>query len=101
LVAGAGVIAAIAFIIERERNPNLPIGWASLVVSVMVLSGAQLFTLGMLGEYTGRMFLKIGGEPQFIVRDTVNCDPSSAKRNLDDEITVPLRASARSETGSS
>lgn len=72
-VAGTGVIAALFFIVERTRDPSLPVGWASLVVSVMLLSGVQLFALGMLGEYLGRMFLKIGGEPQFVVRETRNC----------------------------
>lgn len=79
-VAGFGLVAAVAFVIERVRNPNLPVGWASLVVSVMVLSGAQLFTLGMLGEYLGRMFLKIGGEPQFVVRETSNLEGSGSTR---------------------
>lgn len=74
LVAGFGVLAAVLFIVERIRNPGLPMGWASVVVSITLLSGVQLFTLGMLGEYLGRMFLKVGGEPQFVVRETLNCD---------------------------
>lgn len=71
-IAGVGLLAAAVFAVERLRDPTIPMGWASMTVSIMVLSGAQLFTLGMLGEYLGRMFLKIGGEPQFIVRDTLN-----------------------------
>jgi glycosyltransferase involved in cell wall biosynthesis len=74
VIAGLGLVAAGLFAIERLRNPSIPMGWASMVVSVMVLSGAQLFTLGMLGEYLGRMFLKVGGEPQFIVRETLNIE---------------------------
>jgi len=72
LVAAAGVLAAIAFAVERVRNPSLPLGWASLSVMVLLLAGVQLFALGMLGEYLGRMFLKLGGEPQFVVRETLN-----------------------------
>jgi len=71
-VAAVGVVLALAFIIERLRNPGLPLGWASLMVAIVLLSGVQLFTLGMVGEYLGRMFLKVGGEPQFIVRDVKN-----------------------------
>lgn len=74
VVAATGVLLALAFVIERARNPALQVGWASLVVSVLVLAGVQLFVLGMLGEYLGRMFLKIGGEPQFIVREALNLD---------------------------
>lgn len=71
VVAALGAIAAGLFIFERLRNPELQVGWASLVVSVLLLGGVQLFSLGMLGEYLGRMFLKLGGEPQFIVRERV------------------------------
>lgn len=74
LVAGLGAAGAVWSALERALHPNLPVGWASVVVSIMLLSGVQLFALGMLGEYLGRMFLKLGGEPQFVVRETLNCD---------------------------
>lgn len=66
-----GLLGGIAFAVERFRDPTLPAGWASVVVLVTVLSGIQLFSLGMLGEYLGRVFLKVGGTPQFIVREVV------------------------------
>jgi polyisoprenyl-phosphate glycosyltransferase len=71
VVAFLGLAGAVVFVVERIRNPNLPAGWASMAVLVTVLSGIQLFSLGMLGEYLGRVFLKIGGAPQFIVREVV------------------------------
>jgi undecaprenyl-phosphate 4-deoxy-4-formamido-L-arabinose transferase len=82
-VAGLGVVLSMVFAIERLRHPELPLGWASLVISVLLLAGVQLFALGMLGEYLGRLFLKVGGEPQFVVRET---------RNLQG---APQRAAAR------
>jgi undecaprenyl-phosphate 4-deoxy-4-formamido-L-arabinose transferase len=72
VAAGGGVVLAIGVTVERLRNPELPLGWSFLAVSVLLLAGVQLFALGMLGEYLGRMFLKIGGEPQFVVRETRN-----------------------------
>ena len=68
-----GLLAAIIFFIEKLQNPNLPVGWASLIVSLLVISGIQLFALGMVGEYLGRLFLKDNGNPQFIIRKAVNC----------------------------
>ena len=38
LVAGAGMVLALLSIIERMRDPQLPLGWASMMVSVMVLA---------------------------------------------------------------
>ena len=68
-----GFIGAIVFFIERIQNPNLPLGWATLIISLFIISGVQLLGLGMIGEYLGRMFLKDSGKPQFVVRNTVNC----------------------------
>jgi undecaprenyl-phosphate 4-deoxy-4-formamido-L-arabinose transferase len=71
--AVAGFAGAIFFTIEKLRNPDLPAGWASLIISLFVISGVQMFALGMVGEYLGRLFLKDNGKPQFVVRRSVNC----------------------------
>jgi glycosyltransferase involved in cell wall biosynthesis len=77
-VAGLGALGAIAFAVERAVNSRLPVGWASLAVAIMVLAGTQLFTLGILGEYLGRLSLRVGGEPQYVVRSSVNLATSAA-----------------------
>ena len=69
-----GVILAMVFTIEKINNPTLPLGWASLMVSVFLLGSLQLFAIGTVGEYLGRMFLSSSGKPQFIVRSLTNCD---------------------------
>jgi len=43
-------------------------GYASLIVSILVLGGVQLLSLGMIGEYLGRVHLNLNRKPQFIVR---------------------------------
>lgn len=73
--AVAGLVFAVIFALERLANPDLPAGWASIVVIVLVVSGVQLFALGMIGEYLGRLFLKDNGSPMFVARETVNCGP--------------------------
>jgi hypothetical protein len=35
----------------------------------------------MIGEYLGRLFLKDNGSPQYIARETVNCEPVEAQRS--------------------
>ena len=72
--AFVGLMLAVVFAIEKLRYPDLQAGWASLMCTLLVVSGVQLFALGMIGEYLGRLFLKDNGSPQFVVRDTVNCD---------------------------
>jgi undecaprenyl-phosphate 4-deoxy-4-formamido-L-arabinose transferase len=75
-----GVVLAVVFLIEKLANPELPVGWTSTVVIILIISGVQLFALGMIGEYLGRLFLKDNGSPQFVVRSTQNC-PGTEKRS--------------------
>ncbi len=72
--AAGGMAIAVYFAIERLNNPQLPLGWASTVCIILIVSGVQLSVLGMIGEYLGRLFLKDNGSPQFVVRETVNCE---------------------------
>ncbi|MGA1865337.1 MAG: glycosyltransferase family 2 protein [bacterium] len=64
-----GIILGTIVFFERMNNPAMPIGWASLAILVIVFSGVQLFILGLLGEYIGRMFLSNNHTPQFVVRE--------------------------------
>jgi polyisoprenyl-phosphate glycosyltransferase len=70
----AGLVVAVVFVIEKLHNPELPSGWASMIVSLFIIGGIQLFALGMIGEYLGRLFLKDNGRPQFVIREQLNCD---------------------------
>lgn len=45
---------------------DLP-GWATLVVGMSFLSGTQLLSIGILGEYVGRIFLEVKQRPSYIV----------------------------------
>jgi polyisoprenyl-phosphate glycosyltransferase len=69
-----GLALAVYFVIERVRHPELPAGWASMIVSLFIIAGIQLFSLGMIGEYLGRLFLKDNGRPQFVIREKFNCE---------------------------
>ncbi|MBL8829067.1 MAG: glycosyltransferase family 2 protein [Planctomycetaceae bacterium] len=67
-----GLVMGVYCLIERIQDPDQPVGWASLMVTVLVIGGVQLFALGMIGEYLGRLFLKQNGRPQFVVRERVD-----------------------------
>jgi undecaprenyl-phosphate 4-deoxy-4-formamido-L-arabinose transferase len=69
-----GLFLAIYFVMERLYDPTMPAGWASMIVSMFLIGGIQLFALGMIGEYLGRLFLKDNGRPQFVIREKLNCD---------------------------
>lgn len=56
-------------------------GFASLIVSVTFLAGIQLLSLGVLGEYIGRIFAEVKGRPLYIVEQRLG----SARTFSEDE----------------
>ena len=55
-------------VIEKLINPNLPMGYTTIIVLVSVFSGVQLIAIGMVGEYLGRMFMSQNKQPQYSIR---------------------------------
>ncbi|MGE4157749.1 MAG: glycosyltransferase family 2 protein [Planctomycetota bacterium] len=70
-----GFLSALAILVEAIFFPSGERGWASLAMAVVVFSGIQLFALGIVGEYVGRIF-QAGHRRPFVVREVVG-DSSS------------------------
>jgi polyisoprenyl-phosphate glycosyltransferase len=49
-------------------NGHAVSGWTTIVVGLMLFSGLQLLSLGIVGEYVGRIFEEVKDRPLFIVR---------------------------------
>ncbi|KUO96942.1 glycosyltransferase [Ferroacidibacillus organovorans] len=47
-------------------------GWTSLMVVVLFLGGIQLFMLGVLGEYIGRIYDEVRDRPLYLIRERKN-----------------------------
>lgn len=79
--AGLGV-SAIAFLYGLAimlktlfTGVDVP-GYASLMVVVLFMGGIQLFFLGLLGEYVGRMYKEVKARPIYIVAEKLGDTPS-------------------------
>jgi glycosyltransferase involved in cell wall biosynthesis len=55
-------------------NPHGATGWTSTMIVMLFIAGTQLFGMGLLGEYIGRIFEEIKGRPVYIVERAVNID---------------------------
>ncbi len=74
VVSAFAILTAIYFIVETMmRGVDVP-GYASLIVTVMFFSGVQLISLGVIGEYIGRIFAEVKRRPLYIVGDKVGFD---------------------------
>lgn len=56
LLSGVSFLAILIAIIQRIFTENWVTGWTSLFISLMFFSGVQLITLGIIGEYIGRIY---------------------------------------------
>jgi polyisoprenyl-phosphate glycosyltransferase len=64
------VVILIKTLIYGTDAPGFP----SLIISMMFFSGVQLISLGVIGEYLGRMYEEVKGRPLFLVAEELGID---------------------------
>jgi glycosyltransferase involved in cell wall biosynthesis len=72
---GFAVLAFVLlrYVVQGESVPGFPF----LASIIAIFSGAQMFALGVIGEYLARMYVRTSEQPAYVVRDT-----QSAKNQL-------------------
>jgi glycosyltransferase involved in cell wall biosynthesis len=82
LAATAGFLGALVYLIlYLFKNITVP-GYASIIISILVMGGAQLLALGILGEYLGRLHLNVNRKPQYTIRRVIE---SGNQARLDEQ----------------
>lgn len=68
-IGGFGLLMAVWSLLEKLFGVDVPTGWTTMYITVVIFSGIQLVMLGLLGEYVGRTLLETNRAPQFVVRE--------------------------------
>ena len=67
--AGIAIVAIPIVVFERLTGSQAFYGQATTLIAVLFFGGVQLISLGILGEYIGRIYDEVKGRPLYIVRD--------------------------------
>jgi len=68
IVSLLSIILAVFYIIQKLTVGLYPPGFATLTVAIFFLAGMQLITIGVIGEYVGRIFEEVKRRPLYVVR---------------------------------
>lgn len=80
LAAGLAMIGIIYAIVLRVMTNTWVEGWTALMIAVLFLGGVQLISLGIIGEYVGRIYEEAKRRPLYIVRQRIGFEADGASR---------------------
>ncbi|EKE13769.1 MAG: hypothetical protein ACD_12C00829G0006 [uncultured bacterium] len=72
----SGVLGFLGIIYELIRKAISPqsfvIGWAGLFTAIMFIGGIQLITIGIIGEYIGKIYQEVQKRPKYLIKEKIN-----------------------------
>lgn len=69
VTAASGFLVGIFYLVQYLAASIEVPGFASTIIAILVLGGAQLLALGVIGEYLGRLHLNVNRKPQYVIRN--------------------------------
>lgn len=84
-----GIFMSAFVVIKKLLIPNIVVGYSSLMATQLLMGGFILFSLGMIGEYIGRIYISINNSPQYVIREIYtkenNQDKSYTKNEIEEK----------------
>lgn len=69
--AFVGFIYGIYTIIRKLVDPNILLGFSSIMAAILFIGGMLMIMLGLVGEYIGRIYISLNNSPQYVVREAI------------------------------
>lgn len=85
LITMISFVISVILLIQRLTGPTQAMGWTSIMITIIFFSGVQLMSIGLLGEYIGRLYISASGLPRSVVREKVNCEKLKESSEEDKE----------------
>jgi len=70
LCAFLGALGGIWSVVNKILHPDAPMGYSSMMTTILFVGGMLMLMLGMIGEYIGRTYICINKAPQYVIRST-------------------------------
>jgi dolichol-phosphate mannosyltransferase len=87
-VVSAGAFLVLGVVLWKKLvSEEAILGWASVMSAILLIGGVQLVTVGIIGEYIGRIFDEVKGRPYYVVDRKLGF--------AEDAATAPLREDGR------
>ncbi|HVW20914.1 MAG TPA: glycosyltransferase family 2 protein [Opitutaceae bacterium] len=67
VIAGLSFLIALAYLAMKLAGFPFPLGNPTMVILILFMGGIQLISVGILGEYIGRIYEEVRARPKFIV----------------------------------
>ena len=77
LTAMSGFVFGLYVIVRRILNPDMPIGYSSMMAALLFIGGMIMLMLGAIGEYIGRTYLNVNNAPQYVIRKRIGFEDES------------------------
>lgn len=77
LISGASFLYIVYAVLQKLLTDRPVTGWTSLMVAMLFLGGVQLITLGIIGEYIGRIYEEVKQRPLYLVDETFGFESES------------------------
>ena len=72
VVALVAALVMMGYTLVQAFAGHVVAGWSSLMISIWFVGGLVMVSLGVVGEYVGRIYLESKGRPRYIIAETTD-----------------------------